>query len=223
MNDKNKEKMINDYYLSFDISTTNVGIALWDNNGNLVELKHLELKVDKYLPKEDRYLYKADLFRQYLKDFKERIENEYNCNIINIFVEAPLSNTSININTTALLLGFNGIACYILYEEFKKPPILISIHNSRKLFCPELIKTRKKRNGEIKETLSFPKGVDKKYYIWKKVNKLEPEIEWFYKRDGGLKTTNFDLSDSYCVGIAGLIVIGLINNDNWKKNNSKYL
>jgi len=89
----------------------------------------------------------------------------------------------------------------------------ISVHESRKLFCPELVHSVK-RKGKMKEVLSFPTEYqkEKKLYIWEKVCKLEPQIEWFYKRG----TTDdprdmcFDMSDSYAVGFAGLKKLGFI-------------
>ena len=201
------------YSLSLDVSTTNVGVALWNENGNLEELKHLELKIDKKIVAEDRYIYKSNLFRDYLISFKIRVENEYDCVIDNIFIEAPLSNTPKNINTTAMLLGFNGIACYTIYQIFGAIPKKISVHDSRKIFCPEFIKTTKKRTGEIKETLSFPKGwknKEKKEYIREKVAKLEPQIEWFYTRNNTVRDTSYDMSDAYCVGYSGLKVMRII-------------
>lgn len=199
---------------SLDISTTNVGMALWDDVGQLIELKHLQLQVDRSIPEENRYLHKAKLFKSYIKDYKKKIEKEFNAKIDNVFVEAPLPNTKVNINTTAKLLGFNGIACYLLDEIFGTPPLLISVYDSRKLFCPELIK-KKKVKGKIKETLSFPKNVDKKQYIWKKVDKLEPNIKWFYKKSRKtgeleIKDTSYDMSDAYAVGFAGLKVMNVI-------------
>ena len=208
---------MNLYSISFDISTSNVGLALWDQKGKLVELKHVELKIDKNIPEQDRYLNRADIFEEYIKNFKLRVENEYDAIIENIFVEAPLSNTPKNINTTAKLLGFNGIACFILYKIFHKAPKLISVYESRKLTLLDLIKYTKKRNGTIKETLSFPKNVDKKYYIWKKVSKLEPEIKWFYTRNATLKSSSFDMSDAYIVGISGLIILEIISQNQWKE------
>jgi len=35
------------YSISLDVSTTNVGVALWNESGKLIELKHLELKIAK--------------------------------------------------------------------------------------------------------------------------------------------------------------------------------
>ena len=199
------------YIWSLDISTTNVGTALWDEKGKLIELKHLSLNTDKEIAVEFRDLHKADLLKEYCIAYKEHIEKDLNGKVKHVFVEAPLQNTPKNINTTALLLGFNGIARYVLYQVFGFEPAKITVYNARKLFCPELVKTSK-RKGEIVETLSFPDEYkkDKKLYIWEKVAKLEPQIEWFYTRNNTLKPMCFDMSDSYCVGVAGLKKLGII-------------
>ena len=199
------------YSWSLDVSTTNVGSSLWDSNGKLIELKHLELKIDKDTLVEHRDIVKAEHFRNYAFAYKERIEKEYGGKIVNVIIEEPLPNTKININTTALLLGFNGMARFALFDVFGIPPIKISVHDSRKLFCPELLHTEK-RKGELKEVLSFPVEYreKKKLYIWEKVCKLEPQIEWFYKKTGEPKDACFDMADSYCCGYSALKLLGII-------------
>jgi hypothetical protein len=199
------------YILSFDISTTNVGCSLWYDNGKLIELKHLGLKSDKETLVDNRDILKAEQFKEFCITYKQRIEDELNGEITHIFVEAPLQNTPININTTALLLGFNGIARYVLFQVFGLMPYKISVHDCRKLFCPELVKTSY-RKGEKVETLTFPEAYkkDKKLYIWEKVAKLEPQIEWFYTKNNTLKDICFDMSDSYAVGIAGLKTLNIL-------------
>jgi len=205
--------MTNNYYISFDISTTNVGISLWDESGVLVELKHLALIVNKSVPQEERDIEKAVLFTEYISTLKKQIEELYDANIIEVFVEAPLSNTPKNINTTALLLGFNGMCKLKLYEVFGVKPKLISIYDSRRLFCPELIVFDKRTK---KHVLRFPEGYkskEKKEYIRQKVATLEPNIEWFYTRNNTIKDSSYDMSDSYCVGISGLITMGIIDQE----------
>jgi hypothetical protein len=96
------------YSWSLDLSTTNVGMALWDGSGKLVELKHLQLDIDKQVSQEDRYLHKAEMFRDYVIDYKKKTEIKYACVIENVFIEKPLPNTKVNIDTTAMLLGFFG-------------------------------------------------------------------------------------------------------------------
>lgn len=205
------------YIWSLDISTTNIGCALWDSTGKLIELKHLELKTDKNIPVEDRDIHKAEIFRNYVFDYKERVLNELNGEIVHVVVEEPLGGSN-NSNTVSLLFGFNGICRYILYQTFNIYPLKISVYESRKLFCTELVRTTHKKNrktGEIEttETLSFPPEYikEKKLYIWKKVCKLEPQIEWFYKKDSNEpKDMCFDMSDSYAVGYAGLKILRII-------------
>jgi len=199
------------YIWSLDISTTNIGSALWDSNGKLIELKHLELKLGKDVPIEDRDIHKAEIFRKYVLEFQSRILEELNGEIIHIIVEEPLGG-SINPSTAALLFGFNGVCRYILYTIFGIHTKKINVYDSRKIFCQELVKTTY-RKGERVETLSFPEKYkkDKKLYIWEKVCKLEPQIEWFYKKNTEEpKDICFDMSDSYAVGFAGLKQLGII-------------
>ena len=204
------------YIWSLDISTTNIGMALWNDKGKLIELKHLALKTDTNIPIEYRDIHKAQLFKKYVLDFKDRILNELNGEIINIIVEEPLGGSN-NANTVSLLFGFNGICRYILYTIFEIYPFKISVYESRKLFCKELVHSSRKRNKktglmEDSETLSFPLEYrkEKKLYIWKKVCNLEPQIEWFYKKNNTPKDMCFDMSDAYACGYSGMIQLEII-------------
>lgn len=192
----------NKFVWSLDISTTNIGSALWNSKGELVELKHLELKTDRTIDPEYRDIYKAELFKNYVIEYKKRIKEEYDAEIDTVVVEEPLGGSN-NQNTVSLLFGFNGMCRYNLYEIFNTYPIKISVYEARKAFCPELVH-EKTIKGKTKEVLSFPSEYKtrKKEYIWEKVSKLEPNIEWFYKKNGELHDKSYDMSDSYCVGYA---------------------
>lgn len=199
------------YIWSLDISTTNIGMVLWNMNGKLIEFKHLELKTDKNTPVENRDLHKTETFKKYVLDYKEHVANKHLGEVVQVIVEEPLGGSN-NANTVSLLYGFNGICRYILANIFGIYPMKISVYKSRKVFCSELVKITYVK-GERKETLSFPPEYrkEKKLYIWKKVCNLEPQIEWFYKKDGVTpKPMCFDMSDSYAVGFAGLKMLGII-------------
>lgn len=204
------------YIWGLDISTTNIGFSLFSDKGKLIELKHLELKIDKSINVDQRYIHKAEIFKEYIKVYQEHVLNDLNGEITQIVVEQPLI-LSNNANTTAMLYGFNSICCYILFQLFNIIPKKISVYDSRKLFLSELITITRKKNkktGLIEniETLSFPKEYqdDKKQYIWEKVAKLQPEIIWFYDKNNKLKTINYDMSDSFTVTYAYLKQIGII-------------
>lgn len=196
------------FYLAFDISTTNVGMSIFSDKGKLMALRHLKLKTGKNIPEYQRYIVKSLLFKDFIKEWKKYIENDLNGEVGGLFVEEPLimSNNSF---TSALLQKFNGISCYILYDIFNIAPELITVHDSRKGFCPEFVSIKYKKGQKI-ETLSFPKDIDKKVYIWEKVNKIENKIEWLYDKKGNLAKESYDLSDSYCVGYSMLKIKGII-------------
>jgi hypothetical protein len=199
------------YNWSLDISTTNIGSALWDSNGKLIELKHLELKTGKKVPVVDREIHKAEIFKKWVLEYKEHILNDLNGEVANIIVEEPLGGSN-NPSTAALLFGFNGICRYIMFLIFDIYPVKISVYDSRKAFCSELVRVSYKKGQKI-ETLSFPEKYrdQKKLYIWEKVCKLEPQIEWVYKeKSDEPREMCFDMSDSYAVGYAGLKQLGII-------------
>lgn len=195
--------MKNTYLLSLDISTTNIGFALWSKNRELLELKHLELKAKNTIDPENRDIYKSEIFKNYLYEYQERVKKEFDGEIDIVVVEKPLGGSN-NQKTTLLLYGFNGMCRRIIYELFQVYPIWISIYDARKAFCPELVKEKKER-GKIKQVLSFPKEYrkEKKLYIWKKVSKLEPNVNWIYKKNtGDVHEKSFDMSDAYVCGYA---------------------
>jgi hypothetical protein len=196
------------FYISFDISTTNVGMSIFSSVGKLIALKHLKLTTDKKIPEYQRYIAKSILFKEYIENINKYIKNDLGGEVIGIYVEEPLimSNNSF---TSALLQKFNGICCYLIYDIFDVVPELITVHDSRKVFCPEFVNVKYKK-GEKIETLSFPKDIDKKQYIWEKVNKIEKNIEWLYNKKGDLAKESYDLSDSYCVGYSKLKMNGII-------------
>lgn len=191
--------------LAFDISTTCVGICVYDNNANIHTLTHLKLESDKDVPVDNRYIVKAELFKNYITELKQKLEAENNATIKNIFIEEELfgSNNRFTANT---LLKFNGITSYILFQIFNVYPRHISVHEIRKSFCPEFVTIKTNKKGEIEKTLSFPKTLDKKTYIWEKVCKLNPQIEWIYNKKGKLLKENFDMSDSVAVAQASIIL-----------------
>ncbi len=201
------------YYYAADISTSCCGFSLFNENGKLMELKHIKLDIDRDIAIELRYLVKAEMFKNYIKDYKQYVLEKYNACISEVFVEEPLMSSN-NIFTVGTLLRFNGICCYLFNEIFGNPPKLITIHEVRKVFCPEFVKVKHVK-GERKETLSFPKNLgakkfDKKEYIWQKVSEKEKSVEWLFNSKGNLMKENFDMSDAYAVGYSSLKLKGII-------------
>jgi RNase H-fold protein (predicted Holliday junction resolvase) len=199
-----KEK---EYVLGLDVSTSTIGVALYENlgrNGKLTVLTHIAPKIKPKVDNKIKELFlKADIFRdEFLIKYKD-------FNITKIIIEEPLLGSN-NVNTVATLLRFNGIISKACYDIFNVVPEFISSYDARKYAFPELMGKRtedKKGNkfttGAIskKEPVLFgayPYDVDKKQVIWDKVCDLEPQVMWLYDKRGILVKENFDTSDAVC-------------------------
>ncbi len=180
--------------MGFDISTTCIGISVFSAFGELIDVTHLELKTDKDVLPEHRYLAKANTFKEYIQHFKDKY------NILHIFIEEPLVGAN-NANTRNLLMKFNGICSYLLHQELNTLPDHISVRDIRKTLCPERIKIVK---GQ--EVLSFV-GVDmdQKDYIFNKIKNKYPAITWLKDKKGNSHKFNYDMSDAIAVTLASLI------------------
>jgi len=187
------------FYLGFDISTTCIGISVLNEVGEIHELSHLELKSDKDVHPENRYIAKANAFKDYIQKYKCLDKP-----IKGIFIEDAL-NGSVNTFTVAMLLRFNAICSYILYSELMVIPEYITIHEVRKTLLPEYIKT----TGN-KQTLSIPKELDKKVVVREKLCKLYSDIPTIYDKKGGVSKFNFDISDALAVNYSSLLKKGYI-------------
>lgn len=181
------------YLLGLDVSTKTIGISLFNNKGQLLELTHISPKV-KPTPttKTEELIKKADLFSKFIDKYS-------NMNIKHVLIEEPLLRSN-NVNTVSTLLRFNGMVTKICYDKLNITPEYISTYEARKNAFPELMQP----NTTKKPVLfgAYPKDVDKKRVIWELVCKREPQISWLLDKSGSLKKENFDMSDSYTVCLA---------------------
>ena len=184
-------------YIGFDISTSCIGISFFNEKGELVNLTHLKMETEKEINPDDRYIHKANIFKEYLQTLKS-------FKIKSVFIEEPLLGSN-NVFTVGVLLRFNGICSYLISQELGVNPEFITIHDARKMFCPEFV-----INKGNKQVFSFPKALDKKEYIWKKVSLKYPFVKWLYNKKGNLMKENFDMSDSVVIGEAGLKLKNLL-------------
>lgn len=177
--------------LSLDLSTSCTGVCITDSKGKIV---HKEALILSKIKGDDAFWLKSD----YMKDYLSKLRD-----IKNIIIEEPMFNGP-NQFTTNLLIRFNGVISYICREELGVTPTYLSVHDVRKIVCPEFIK-RGTKKGEIVETFFMPKGLDKKLYIFNKIKAWFPELEWELNKKGDLKPENLDISDSIAVNLAYLI------------------
>ncbi len=195
--------------LALDVSTSTIGIALFENNGKLLELTHIAPKI-KPQPKNKT----EELFRK-VDAFEEFIKRYSGLNIEKVVIEEPLLNSN-NVYTIATLLRFNGMISKVTDNILKVVPDFISSYDSRKYAFPELMAKRtvnkkgiaytEKEIEKSKEVLfgAYPWEIDKKVVIFNKVCEREPQLPWDYDKHGKIRKESYDMSDAYTCGLAWL-------------------
>jgi hypothetical protein len=205
------------YILALDVSTSTIGISLFENMGDYGELKLLHHVSPKVKPKPSNKM--EELFKK-VEVFQTEFLNKYaDFGITKVIIEEPLLQSN-NVYTIATLLRFNGMISKSVYDTIGVVPDFISSYDARKFAFPELMAVRKiKRDGTplTEKQISknepvlfgdYPFDVDKKMVVFDKVCDLEPQIVWLYDKHNKLKKENFDMSDSYTCGIAYMKKIG---------------
>lgn len=191
--------------LGLDVSTKTIGIALFEEDGKLLELTHITPVIK---PKPETKL--EELFKK-VDAFEKLLTRYIEFDIEKVVIEEPLLNSN-NVYTVGTLLKFNGMISKMVSEVLNVIPDFISSYDARAYSFPELMQIRThNRKGEpyTEKEISKKKPVlfgnytwetDKKMVIWEKVADLEPQIVWEYTRNNTLKKENFDMTDSYaCV------------------------
>lgn len=176
--------------LALDVSTSCIGYALFNETGDeLMELNYIKFRT------------KLTVFEK-LKEFKKRFEFLKDSDIQYIVIEEPLKKFAgkfSSASTIALLNFFNGMISASVYEMFGVEPIHYNVNTARKTAFPQY-KAGKKSN-------------ENKHKIWTLVREREPHIVWKYGiRNSKLSPENFDMSDSYVIGLAHINIMNEQNN-----------
>lgn len=189
--------------LGLDVSTKTIGVALFEVDGELLELTHISPKVKPLPPtKTEELIKKADIFGVF-------IDKYVGMNIKHVVIEEPLLRSN-NVNTVGTLLRFNGMVTKICYDKLGVVPEYISTYEARKNAFPELMQLNKKGDNTVLFG-GYDKDTDKKQVIWDKVNARESNITWLKDKNGELKKENFDMSDSYTVALSYMKMKNLIS------------
>ena len=200
-----------EFLLALDVSTSTIGIALFEDMGEKGKLKLLHHVSPKVKPKPENKM--EELFKKVEIFEKEFLANYSDVGITRIVIEEPLLQSN-NVYTIATLLRFNGMISKSCYDTIGVVPEFISSYDARKYAFPELMSVRRaKKDGtplpekQIAKNVpvlfgAYPFDVDKKSVVWDLVCELEPQIMWLFDKNNKLKKENFDMTDSYCVGLA---------------------
>ena len=172
---KPKEK----YILGLDISTSVVGIAILDEEKNIITYNALKFKANTDLESRADFLTKGIQ----LLDTQWRIEH--------VFVEQPFiafSGGKTTAVTMSKLQRFNGMCCYGLYRVFGNSPTLIQANKARGLVG-----------------IKVPRGQKAKPVVLEWVERnYKDDFTYEMTRHGNPKPTTFDMADAIVVARAGI-------------------
>ena len=131
--------------LGIDVSTACLGVSLAKYDGENIEI----LKVSHVKPKVSKKIKGTEALFLKTKQFKEEFIEKYkDIGLTDIIIEEPLPN-SMNTETVATLLRFNGMISQSIYEATGIVPKYISSYDARKYAFPELMAIRKfNKKGE---------------------------------------------------------------------------
>lgn len=205
------------YVLGLDVSSSTIGIALFEDLGNKGELKLLHHVSPKIKPipntKMEGLFKKVEIFE------KEFLTNYKNFGITTVIIEEPLLRSN-NVYTIATLLRFNGMISKSVYDTIGIVPEFISSYDARKYAFKELMAVRRlKKDGTALDEKQIVKNkpvlfggydflVDKKLILWEKVSELYPQIAWLFDKNRKLKKENFDMSDAVVAALGFMNKIG---------------
>lgn len=175
--------------LGLDISSSIVGIAIFNDDKTLYNLKYVDLR------KIDSFFKKADYVRAKLEDLRCELNNE-KITIISIEECAQSFRKGFSsAQTLSTLARFNGVISQIAYETFKVEPLYYNVVSSRKSLGIKLDKS-----GEI----------DTKEQIVSWVSSQEPQWTWPTKTLTRGKNAGSTIHETFCYDMADAYVIGKV-------------
>lgn len=173
------------YYLGVDASTQKIGLAILNEDLEIIHSSCLKLKSTDSLEK------RAAIFRDKLKEITKGKK------IQKVFVEEAYVSFQggSNAKTVAILQAFNGICRYLIYSILKKEAILLNPNRVRSTLGIKMVRGAKNQHEKKAPAINF---VTEHYK-----NSTTP-FKYDLTNFGNPKPGVDDRSDSICLVLAGL-------------------
>lgn len=204
------------YILGLDVSTSCIGVTIFEDLGDcgeLVVLNHLEPKVktDTYI---EKLIAKAELC------INKLYENYKDFNIVRIIIEKPLKNSK-NQKTALMLEMFNEYFSHHLGLKFGLEVEFITVHNARKYGLPELLGDNGRMWSDFpKKVANMTKGKWSKFLIMYLVSQRYKNVVWLLNNNLKISKKNFDRADAIVAVLGYMVLQGhwekMGNHDYWQ-------
>jgi hypothetical protein len=187
-----------DHFICLDVSTSTVGIAVFNINGELKEVNHINPSVKTIvetsvvtektkMPNLEVYHKKTDMI------------------IINfIVIEEPMIS-----NKNVVSTGQLNLFCGMLYSKIKSyydcPIKYIDVDTIRRNAFPELSQKNVLWKPVPKKILNKSLTDYRKFFILSLVAQRYPDVVWMLNNNQNIKTENLDRADAIAVGLGYMI------------------
>jgi RNase H-fold protein (predicted Holliday junction resolvase) len=182
------------YILGLDVSTSTIGVCLFEDlgeEGKLQLLTHFEPKLNPEPETQlERYIQKANLCIDKLYvDFKHY-------NISRIIVEKPLLNSASQ-KIAKVLEMFNEYLTNKLSKLFNVQIDFITVDEARRYGLPELVSKKGTLMGDFPTKIAgLGRGEWNKFLIMYLISQRYKEVSWLLNTNLKVNTKNFDRADS---------------------------
>lgn len=175
--------------LGLDISTSNIGIVILDNEQKLIHAEALAIK------KLKSFHEKAAFVKESIKKVNKKFD------IKSIAIEQNLQAFRPGFSsakTLFTLARFNGVVTYLLHEEFKLDVTEINVNHARKVVGLKI--NRKSESSTKEQVLDWVSSRDLGGFSWPKRKVTRG------KRAGHVIFTEecYDIADAYVIAAASL-------------------
>ncbi len=174
--------------LGLDISSSIVGISIFNDDKTLYDLKYVDLR------KIDSFFKKADYVRAKLEDLRCELQQKITLISVEECAQSFRKGFS-SAQTISTLARFNGVISQIAYETFHVEPLYYNVVSSRKSLGIKLDKSG---------------VVDTKEQIVSWVSSQEPQWSWPTKVLSRGKNAGSTIHETFCYDMADAYVIGKI-------------
>lgn len=194
--------------IALDVSTSTVGIAVFNEDGDLIEVTHISPpNLKKEFDRWSEMYYKIDAISTFLLSF---IQDKQ---ISKIIIEEPLKNSA-NPNVASKLNFFGGM----LYQKLRDIGLsqqieYININESRHYGIPEILGDNGKMYSKIPKVIEGVKISEYRklitlYFISKKF----PQVFWPLSNNLTIDKKNFDRADAITLGLSYFTKNNIIEN-----------
>jgi Holliday junction resolvasome RuvABC endonuclease subunit len=171
--------------LGIDLSSSKIGISVINDDNRI--LFSSVLKLNSSISLEER----CWQFRDYMKEVRKQFPL-----ISKIYLERQFMNGGPNASTTAILLLFNGMCRYVIFDIFNKLPIYVDPRSARTklgISIPRKLKDKQKKKVIID-------------FVQKIYENTDTPFEYSMTKQGNPVVGTDDIADSIVVALAGKLL-----------------